>query len=191
MVCYTEHTPLWLNWLAPAELLEDNDLFRIVIFYVFHSPCVGLSAMGKTLQGYNWNTPWRTPYKLNMQLKEASSNKELIFSAKSYGTMSEALEKANLLDNFPSDLSKERICIYDCKKNQFLSVFFHIRNAFAHGRMNIVVDGEETIFILEDISNCQAEQCKVSARMIIRKSTLLNWIDLIEGGEKEYIVEGK
>ena len=36
------------------------------------------------------------------------------------------MEKANLLENFPSDLQTERVCIYDNKKNQFLSVFYYI-----------------------------------------------------------------
>ena len=54
---YTEKKPNWLEWITP-ERVNDKDLFRIVIFYVFHSPCNGLSAMKKTLQEYGWNTPW-------------------------------------------------------------------------------------------------------------------------------------
>lgn len=40
--------------------------------------------------------------------------------------------------------------------------------------------------ILEDIGSRNKKGLPVSTRMIIKKSTLLNWIDIIEGGEKEY-----
>lgn len=82
---------------------------------------------------------------------------------------------------------KNSICAVDNQKNQFMSVFYHIRNAFAHGRLNMVdVDGD-CVFILEDVQpNKKEEKLKVSARMIIKKSTLLRWIDIIEGGQTEY-----
>jgi hypothetical protein len=186
MMVFTDQKPDWLNWIAPDKF-DDHDLFKIVVFFVFHSPCKNLSAMGKSLSEYGWNTPWRNPYYLNKQLRQAASTYELLYSAESYDKMSDALEKADLNDKFPSDLSRERICIYDKQKNQFLSVFFHIRNAFAHCRLNMVdVDGE-CVFILEDVVSIKkSEQVKVSARMILRKSTLLKWIDLIKNGECEY-----
>lgn len=101
--------------------------------------------------------------------------------------MDAALEKADLKENFPCNFSHERICIYDNQGNQFLSVFYHLRNAFAHCRLNMVDVAGECVFILEDVQpNKNSDQLKVSARMILRKSTLLKWIDLIENGESEY-----
>ena len=186
MEVYTERNPSWLQWIAPATF-NDADLFRIVIFFVFHSPCPQLSSMQKTLQEYNWNTPWRKPFYLNKQLKQASSNQSLIFSASNYSAMSDALDKANLNNSFPCELERERICIYDNQKNQFMSVFYHIRNAFAHCRLNMVDVNGECVFILEDIlPNKKTDTLKVSARMVLKKSTLLKWIDIIEGGEKEF-----
>ncbi len=37
-----------------------------------------------------------------------------------------------------ANLQKERIVVYNKKKNQFISVFYHLRNAFAHGRLNMI-----------------------------------------------------
>lgn len=158
---------------------------------MFHSPCTKLSAMGKSLADYNWNAPWNKPYYLNKQMKQAATNFDLLFSAATYGKISEALEKADLKDNFPSDLSRERICIYNNEKNQFMSVFYHIRNAFAHGRLNIVDENGECTFILEDIvpNHNDPQRQKVSARMILKRSTLLKWIEIIEAGESEYIAD--
>lgn len=186
MVVYANRNADWINWIAP-DRFDDYDLFRIVIFFVFHSPCPKLSCMGRTLDEYGWTTPWKKPYCLNRQFRQVASNYELLFSAEKYDTMDAALVKADLKEGFPSDLTRERICIYDNLKNQFMSVFYHIRNAIAHCRLNMVdVDGE-CVFVLEDVQpNKNADRLKVSARMILRKSTLLKWIDLIEQGEREY-----
>lgn len=189
MKYYTEKNPTWLEWIA-SEKFNDKELFRIVTFYVFHSPCDKLSARRKTLQEYGWKNPWKKPYKLNIQLKEASSNFNLLYSVDKYEKMSETLEKSNLLYNFPSDFMTERICIHDSQKNQFMSVFYHIRNSLAHGRLNMInIDGE-CIFVFEDGSIEKKNGLfKVSARMILRKRTLLNWIDIIESGEKEIVLK--
>lgn len=134
---------------------------------------------------YGWKTPWKKPYHLNRQLKQLASNHELIFSAEKYDEMDSALEKADLKEDFPSDLNRERICIFDSQNNQFMSVFYHLRNAFAHCRLNMVDSNGECVFIIEDVkANKNDNKVKVSARMILRKSTLLKWIDLIEHGER-------
>lgn len=188
MYVETERNPKWMNWIAP-DRFNDKDLFRIVIFFVFHSPCKDVSSMRKTLEEYGWTAPWKKPYLLNKQLKQEASTYELLYSAKGYEEMDLALGKASLLnESFPSDFSRERVCIVDNQKNQFLSVFYHIRNAFAHCRLNMVdVDGE-CVFIFEDVQpKKNVDKLKVSARMILQKSTLLRWIDIIENGECEYI----
>lgn len=184
MAIYVDHKPPWMRWIEP-ERFEDKEFFRIVTFFVFHSPCAKLSSMCRSLEEYGWKTPWRKPFYLNKQLKQASSNPQLLFSAQNYNTLELALDKANLKDNFPSDLGTERICIYNNMNNQFLSTFYHLRNAFAHCRLSMVdVDGE-CVFILEDmLYEKKSNRYKLSARMILRKTTLLKWIDLIEGGER-------
>lgn len=184
MFVHKDENPEWLEWIAP-EHFNDPDLFRIVVFYVFHSPCKNTSAIGKTLQEYGWSDPWKKPYCLNEQLKQASTNCKLIFSANKLDQMDEKLKEASLYDDFPSDLSTERICVHDCKKNQIMSMFRHIRNAFAHGRLNMREVNGECVFVMEDLGDRKKD--KVSARMILRKSTLLKWIDIIESGEREYI----
>ncbi len=186
MAVYVNRSEAWIQWIAP-ERLADEDFFRIISFFVFHSPCIELSSMCRSLEEYGWRTPWRKPFYLNKQLKRAAQNPYLLFSAKNYNTLESALEKAKFKDNFPSDFETEGICIYDNMNNQFLSVFYHLRNAFAHGRFNMVDVDADCIFILEDmIHEKKHNRYKLSARMILRKSTLIKWIDLIEGGERVY-----
>ncbi|MCD7740823.1 MAG: hypothetical protein LUI06_01265 [Ruminococcus sp.] len=90
MEVYVDQNPSWMHWIAPEEF-NDSVLFKIVVFfYIFHSPCEGLSAMGRSLREHGWNTPWRKPYCLRKQLIDVSTNKELIYSAGSYNTMDKA-----------------------------------------------------------------------------------------------------
>lgn len=189
---FAEDKPAWVKWIVP-EKFNDWDLFRIVIFFVFHSPCTGTtntpgcpSAMGKPLTEYGWSEKWgnyRTPGSLNNILREASSNFALIFSATGNNDMLQACQKANMLADFPSKLDDERAAITISDRNQFLSLFRHIRNAFSHGRINMheMADGD-LMFIFEDVGRKNSTGTPVSARILLRKSTLLKWIEIIEAG---------
>lgn len=175
------------KWMEETPISEyDKDFIKILDFYQFHALVPGQSARCKTIQEYGWSFPWKKPYWLNKQLKQTSSNYELLFSAKNQSCMEESLEKAGLKDNFPCDLDRERICVVDNRKNQFMSVFYHIRDSFAHGRFYLLDYKGNKVFVMEDVAPNGGASKTVTARMIIRKETLLNWIELIMNGEKEY-----
>lgn len=186
MKYYTDIQPKWLKWIVP-EKFNDTDLFRIVIFYVFHCPSEKSSYMRKSLKEYGWNTPWRKPYKLNKQLINVTNNEHFIYSSSTLKDLDLALDKADLVASFPNNIALERVAIYDNKKNQFESILCHIRNAFAHCRINMIDFNNECIFVLEDGRPNSKDKSKfeVSARMILKKKTLLKWIEIIENGEKE------
>ena len=106
------------NWIQfeSYEELNNDDFWKIITFYVFHTPCNNLSAQVKTLEDYGWVTPWLKPYKLNLQLKEASSNFGLIYSVPTRKKLNEALEKAGISKKFPPDKFTEVACFHDNKK---------------------------------------------------------------------------
>lgn len=180
------------NWLERLDdlIYADARFHKIICFFVIKSPVVDLSSRACDLTKHGWNSPWNKRYYLNKQLKEKSTNPGLMYSAKTYGDMDRTLEKAGLKDDFPLDFSYERIAVYNNKNNQFISTFYHIRNSLAHGRFNVQIENEsgDWIFIFEDgVKNNKTEKFKLSARMILKLSTLIGWINLIESGEKEYI----
>ena len=174
------------NWVdkESIKMFEDEEFKKIINFYVFFNPCKSLSVRAEFSPFYNWDTPWRKPFKLNEQLKKASSNYKLLFSAENYESIGSALEKAGLKEGFPQDISEEKVCFYNSQRNQFMSVFYHIRNSFAHSRFTIRDNNGNQIFIFEDVGGKM--KTKLSARMILKKSTLLKWIEIIEGGEKSF-----
>jgi len=47
----------WLNQNI-EQAFSDNQFFRIVVFYIIHSPCKHGSFSGIDLEKYGWNNPW-------------------------------------------------------------------------------------------------------------------------------------
>lgn len=105
--------------------------------------------------------------------------------------MSDAITKADLRGNYPTNLQTERIAIYVSKKDQaqFTSIFKHIRNSIAHARFvisEVKIDGQQKrVYAFQD-DTLNRTGFKISARMILREETLLRWSDIISGGEVEY-----
>lgn len=186
------------DWLQPIQdkILKSENFHRIVVFFVMHSVVENASARGKKLdEDYHWTNPWAKPTYLNKQLKKATTDEYLLFSASVYEqkpnskkeleTMYDALTKSGLI-NFP-ETQFERICIYNSKNNQILSTFAHIRNSLAHCRFNAVKEDGKIVYCFEDVDPKKDSNGKVrvSARIVLYESTLIKWIDLIESRLKD------
>lgn len=170
---------LWKN----SDFLDGDDaqdIFKIMKFFVIRTPYAQTSLKGVPLSAHGWKG---NPIKiLKEKLQAELSDKNLFFVQDSPNDMKSALITANLVDNFPTNCITEAVC-YTKKDNQIQGLCYHIRNCFAHGRFLLNKNGKDSFFVFEDISNYK-KQRKVSARMILKKSTLLKWIKIIEGGEK-------
>lgn len=180
--------PPWLDVLVPPDY-EDEDLYRIILFFVIHSPCPGQSARGISLQKRGWKPkPWYSPPYLKDRLDRAIWGND-----PPRLTMVESREAlANKLLNH--DMDDDFFCHRECQRalyvrvtapgcsSVYMSLFYHMRNAFAHGRLAMYPgkDGD-IIFVMEDGSeNKQSkEHFEISARMVFKKSSLLKIIDVI------------
>ena len=67
--------------------------------------------------------------------------------------------------------------------NEFLSICYHIRNAFAHGRLAMYgyKNGSDIVFALEDGVKKKGK-FEVRSRMILKKSTLKKWMEILKSG---------
>ncbi|MGI6072469.1 MAG: hypothetical protein ACOX75_05595 [Lachnospiraceae bacterium] len=84
----------------------------------------------------------------------------------------------HMLDN----LNREgRVVMVDSLKNQYLSLFRHLRNSIAHGSFLIIEDGFQNYFIFQDVY-----QGKVSARGIISLEILAEWKKIILSKKEEF-----
>ena len=181
------HDEIPPKWIRNAkdnleEKLKDDDFRKILDFFVIFTPCKGASARAKPLKE---KYRWEDTYGLKKSMRLAPSKQSIFLFAESGKEMKAILVEADLVDNFPSNLEYERGCFYQGSKKQLDSVFSHIRNCFAHGRFSIKEKDGDWTFIFEDVGNGRGvPKGTPSARMILKKSTLLRWIEIIEGGEE-------
>lgn len=167
----------------------DEELKRIILFYVINTPCIELSAMGIPLDDYGWNKKrWRTQDLFKLLCSVPGLKKEeTFFVAKNTRDMKAIFEKAQMKKNFTKNREIEKIAIHKQSGYcEFESVLYHIRNALAHGRfaMYELSGTKEVVFVLEDGVKKQGSFF-VRARRILKKSTLLKWIDILECKTKE------
>lgn len=170
---------LWKN----SDFLDSDDaqdIFEIMKFFVIRTPYAQTSLKGVPLSAHGWKG--NSIKTLKEKLQAELCNKNLFFIQESANDMKNALVAAGLVDDFPTNCTHEAVC-YTKKDNQIQGLCYHIRNCFAHGRFLLKKNGTNSFFAFEDIS-IYKKQRKVSARMILKKSTLLKWIEIIEGGEK-------
>ena len=155
-------------------------------FYIVGTPVKRLSALCVPLDSYGWKRPWAKPEYLNRQLKDAMSHSRALYSAQTRDSMEDALSKADLLNYVDENNLQERIAIYNCEKNQFMSTFYHIRNALCHGRFSFIKSRRTIWVALEDVSPARKSDGEnvvvLGARMVLKHATLLAWQKLVTHG---------
>jgi hypothetical protein len=175
--------PGWIKRRVPNTYADDA-LKRIVLFYVINTPCTVLSSSAIPLTEYGWSKDvWNKNRALSDLLFSIAGLKrgETFFAAKRTDEMKSVCKKANMTKGFHEKREVEKIVIYrQPGYNDFMSVLYHIRNAFAHGRLAMYDSAEkDVIFVLEDGIKKNGEFV-VRSRMILKKSTLIKWIDILE-----------
>lgn len=169
-----EEKPVWIDEES-EKIIKEDGFAEIRTFFHDHCPVPGSSARGKDLGEYGWTNIKKLTKITIGTIKEKSF-------AYNLNEMSEKLAAISLGDNSWFNTNTEKLCICDSKQTQLFQFFSHVRNCFAHNRFAIRDSNGSQIFIFEDVAG--KTKTKVSARMILKKSTLLKWIEIIEGGEK-------
>lgn len=173
--------PGWIKRVVPDSYADDG-LKKIIMFYVINTPCIQLSSSAIPLKKYGWPCNVWKKGELRKQLFDVAGLElgDTVVIAKKASDMKKVCKKANLDKNFHKSRQIERIAIYLGNYNTFLSICYHIRNSLAHGRLAMYENEEkEIIFALEDGIRKNGK-FSVRSRMILKKSTLLKWIDILQ-----------
>lgn len=180
--------PGWIKGRVPSSY-NDESLMRIIMFYVINTPCEDLSTRSISVRSYGWSGNVWKKGKLKKSLFEVAGLKagENFISVKKIDEMKSTCTNAKMGKGFHKDRSEERIVIYKPSRyNEFLAICYHIRNSLAHGRLAMypIANSEDIMFALEDGVRLKYDnKFQVRARMILKKSTLLKWIEIIEKGK--------
>lgn len=174
--------PKWIKKVVPASYADDG-LKRIILFYVINTPCVKLSSSGIPLSKYGWKkNVWQKGELKEWLFSLAGLCKNETFFVSEHADKTKNLfMMANMNGDFYKKRDREKIAIYKGSYNEFESILYHIRNSLAHGRLAMyeINNSSDIMFALEDGVYRKGEFL-VRSRMILKKSTLLKWIDVLE-----------
>ena len=172
----------WLN-LSFDQDFADNKFFRIVVFYIIHSPCKSGSYSRIDLEEYGWSKPWHFDL-----FKEKFDSFAGFIKDKNYiyvdaqKNFKSKWEYSGIQDDF-YNVEKTEFAVF-ChagESNPRLDLFHHIRNSLSHGRFTAKRFGNDKEFYIymEDVNDSGGYN-KVNARMCLKKSTLFEWIEFFE-----------
>ena len=177
--------PGWIKRRVPENYADDS-LRDLIMFFVINTPCKDLSSSSIDLKDYGWGKDIWTNEKLKKALFQIAGIERgsTFVVTQSTKEMKSACEKAGLKKNFHKNRDREKIVIYKGRYNEFLSICYHIRNAFAHGRLAMYdyENGKDIVFVLEDGVKKNGE-FQVRSRMILKKSTLIKWMQILKSGK--------
>ncbi len=177
--------PGWIKKRVPPEYADDS-LKDLIMFFVINTPCTDLSSSSIELSNYGWGKDiWKNEKLKKALFQIAGIERGSTFVvARKTNEMKSVCEKASLKKNFHKKRDKERIAIFKGRYNEFLSICYHIRNSFAHGRLAMYdcENGNNIMFVLEDGVKKNGE-FQVRSRMILKKSTLIQWMNILKSGK--------
>lgn len=191
----TEIHPEWLDTIVPPEY-EDAGLYEIILFFVIHSPCNGQSSKGISLTDRGWKVkPWYSPKYLKEKLDKViwGDGLRLLKMVEGKAKLLPEINSLDLDDDFYTHRDKQRM-LYSKISNsgcesEYMSLFYHIRNALAHGRLAMYpAKNNDITFVMEDgkqIGRESNNDFEVSARIVINKSSLLRVIELLKNPPTE------
>lgn len=179
--------PGWIKKKVP-ESYADDSLRRIVLFYVINTPCTKLSSSALPLTTYGWGRDlWKkAALKKGLFYVAGLKKNETFFVAKRANEMKAVCIAAQMTKKFHDNREQEKIVIYKPNEyNEFMAILYHIRNALAHGRLAMypIKNSTDIFFAFEDGIK-RDEKFEVRSRMVLKKSTLIRWIDILNRKER-------
>lgn len=181
---YLEVSPheSWITDNAFNESGCKTDFYRIVDFFLLHSPCKFSSYTPRTLESLGWSSPWlssrfrvefdNVPGFIDGQnFRFQESKKQFLSEWRSYGV--------KWIPNPP--FYEFAVFVSAGEGNPRMDLLHRIRNSLAHGRYAIKKHNKETFVFFEDVSRIQGlPGIYVLARICLKLQTLINWIALFE-----------
>lgn len=181
----------WLTEPLPQQVLEDSSWMRIVHFFLIESPCPGQSNR-KNNEIDKWApAPWVGIRSLKTSLNQAIFSRrdvDVMLAVRSKKELEDTCKKLNLDELFYENIDDQRMAFVKVNSkgntSKYMSLFYHIRNALAHGRFAFKTDTlERFVFIFEDGTvTSDGKEFDLTARGVIRLNSLVLAINTIQKG---------
>lgn len=171
----------WLHTIIGKEFY-DADFYRIIYFFVLHSPCRVSSYSPRLLESIGWKNPWQSSrFRLAFDEIMGLVENKTFFQHEAKNHFLEMWNRLGREELFAIDGESYAVVIHAGESNPRMDLLHHIRNAFAHGRYAVKCDHNEYYIFMEDVSTIKRlPGLYVTARMCLKKSDLLQLIDFFE-----------
>lgn len=168
--------PGWIGEI-PSEYLDEN-FKKILLFYVVKCPRDKASSRGINIKEIWGNNVWGKRILRNKILEVGDLiPKENYLKVNKSDEISNAIAHIKLNGNFHTKLSGNKIVFCKNGEQEIINILYYIRCSFAHGRFTIKKENNIKYYILEATKN--RGKIELKSRMILKESTLLDWIDII------------
>lgn len=167
-----------LGDLQDEYMLTPEEYYRVYSFYVTYSLCGSQSAKKRSFHSYGWDHESIRSTSLGEALSSVVSlNRNPSFVFTDRNDLLEHFTAQELLDGKPKNVDSERAVIGKTSEgNNYLKLFYRIRDGFAHGKYHLRFSssGEKMIIIQDD------DRYNVTARMVLKLSTILGFINVVD-----------
>lgn len=174
--------PSWINSENTAKYWQEN-LANIFLFYVVFCPCKQYAIQGRTLDFYGWKkNPWSSKRYLKGTLDHTASTPFIKQRAMTewYNVKRKLIELRKEGQQWYK--SHSEFAVYsNAETNDYMSLFYHIRCAFAHGRFGIFEHSGLKWYAFEN-GVTKGKRFFVKARIVLKEATLLGWMKIITSG---------
>ncbi len=157
-----------------VSLTNNENLQKLVQFYVWETPVPNTSARGVSFSDLGWSKGDFNTLHASMRKSSGFPNKKWIDAPAK--EIEERLKELERLDSFNCSFE---FAVHTVKGglNKTEALFYLIRNSFAHGGFKTSKCKGITYYVFE---NRQGDQIK--GRAVIRESSLLDWISIVRKG---------
>ncbi len=158
----------------------NKKYYSILDFYVVHSIISSLTYKSSSLRERGWGKKVFIKHDLRNALFK-KFKKEQIAIVKTGIEFRNKLNQLNMNKGFHKYNDEYIVLWQHYNLNQIESIFYHIRNSLAHGRFQIYKRNNGIVYCFESgIKNNAKEMLELKARIILKESTLLEWIEIIK-----------
>ncbi len=149
--------PRWINGAIPEEVSSSEEWGMVLDFFLIRSPCDYQSFRKRSINSIWGDSPWMIERHLKRQLNLAITGSKQcpVIKVESRSKLPEPLSTHDLLDDFYRRPDRQIAVVVKApnqgNSNVYMSFFYHMRNALAHGRFGLLKnETDEYTFAFED-----------------------------------------
>ena len=165
--------------------LNDANFQKIIDFYLFNSPVIYRQKKGKVISYKPVSERSRTFIDqgwVNHMIPTLLSEMKQASNKLKYHILSSDENPISVVDNYSRDDENNEVVAFlerDDMGNTY-TIFYGIRNAFAHGSFSVIKCHKETIYLLQS-----KKEKDIKTIMKLNEKTLLKWIELFNSTVEE------